>query len=90
MRKFFVRHKKKSNKKKLRINSLKEEKELSSLSDASAEMLSSNNLKDFKLEDNYYVLLNCIIQGLNRNFISCFQKLETRKHTSPVRGLLLH
>ena len=78
MRKFFVRHKKKSNKKKLRINSLKEEKELSSLSDASAEMLSSNNLKDFKLEDNYYVLLNCIIQGLNRNFISCFQKLEKK------------
>ena len=78
MKKFFVRHKKKSNKKKLRIKSLKEEKELSSLSDASAEMLSSNNLTDFKLEDNYYVLLNCIIQGLNRNFISYFQKLEKK------------
>ena len=78
MKKFFVRNEKKSNKKKLRMKSLKEEKELSSLSEASVKRLSSNNVTDFKLEDNYYVLLNCIIQGLNRNFFSCFQKLEKK------------
>ncbi len=79
MKKFFTRNntKRGNNEKQLHLD-LKEERESSSLSDKSLRVLSSNNVTNYKLEEYYYVLINCIFQGLNKNFINVFQKMQKK------------
>jgi ankyrin repeat protein len=79
MKKFFTRNntKRNNNEKQLHLD-LKEERESSSLSDKSLRVLSSNNVTNYKLEEYYYVLINCIVQGLNKNFINVFQKMQKK------------
>ena len=78
MKKFFERNKKNSKKNGAKINLLKSDKDSLSLSDRSVDKLSSKNIIEFKLEETYYLLLNCIMQGLNNNFINYFQRMEKK------------
>ena len=78
MKKFFSRNNPKINNQQELHLDLKEEKEFSSLSDNSLRVYSSNNVTNYKLEEYYYVLLNCIIKGLNKNFINVFQKMQKK------------
>ena len=77
MKKFFTRNntKRGNNAKQLHLD-LKEERESSSFK--SLRVLSSNNVTNYKLEEYYYVLINCIFQGLNKNFINVFQKMQKK------------
>ena len=79
MKKFFTRNNRKRDKNEKELHfDFKEEKELSSLSDKSLRVLSSNNVTNYKVEEYYYVLINCIVQGLNKNFINIFQKMQKK------------
>jgi ankyrin repeat protein len=78
MKKFFTRNNTKINNQQELHLDLKEEKKFSTLSDKSISVYSSNNVTNYKLEEYYYVLLNCIIKGLNKNFINVFQKMQKK------------
>ena len=78
MKKFFTRNKRGRNANKEEIDIIKEENIFSSLSENSLRMLSSYNVTSYKLEEYYYVLLNCILKGLNKNFINFFPKMKKK------------
>ena len=57
---------------------LKDDKKSKYLSSNSLKLFSSNTVTNHKLGEYYYVLLNCIIQSLYKNFVSVFQKFQKR------------
>ena len=71
MKNFFNRENKNRNKKNIR----KDEKKLSSISELSSPY-STNNIAIYSSQDNYYILLDCIMKGLHSNFINIFKKVE--------------
>lgn len=77
MKKFFIRNIPNVSKSKGMLD-MNEELDFYNLSDNYRGILSSNNVTKFKLEEYYYFLFNCILQGLNKNFINCFQKFGKR------------
>ena len=77
-KKFFTRNKvKKIGSKEIMISS-KEDHDFSSLNDNSFKALSINDVSNYKLEEYYYLLLNCIYKNLNKNFIKIFEKIEKK------------
>ena len=56
----------------------KEERIFTPLNENAFRIFSSSDISNFTFEEYYYILLNCINKGLNKNFINVFQNMQKK------------
>lgn len=78
LKNFFTRNKQKINEDKEIEDLSKEERIFTPLNENAFRIFSSSDISNFTFEEYYYILLNCINKGLNKNFINVFQNMQKK------------